>query len=87
MIKFNNKNNSNKQENVITIRDIRVGTIINIHLVNENRGDKGFCDCEIIAVFNSAGQQLFNVKGDFCVIYNGKEWFGYCKQINKIISY
>lgn len=70
-----------------TIRDIRVGTIINIHLRNEDRGDKGFVDCEIIAIFNSAGQRLFNIKYDFCIIYQGEEWYANCSQISRILSY
>ncbi len=87
MIKFNKNNKDDIDKKHFTIRDIRVGTIINIHLMNEDRGDKGFVDCEIIAVFNSAGQRVLNINGDFCVIYKGKEWYGYCSQISKIISY
>lgn len=70
-----------------TIRDIRVGSIVHIHLMNRDRGDKGFVDCEVVAVFNSAGQRLYDVKGDFSIIYEGKDWLAYCSQINRIISY
>lgn len=87
MIKFNKNNNDINNKKHFTIRDIRIGTIINIHLRNNDRGDKGFVDCEIIAVFNSAGQKVFNINGDFCIIHQGNTWFGYCDQISKILSY
>lgn len=85
---FSNNNCIQKQKTEdFTIRDIRVGTIICIHLCNDDRGDEGFCNCEIVAVFNSAGQQAFNISGDFAVVYKNKMWYGYCSQIYKIISY
>lgn len=70
-----------------TIRDLRIGTIIRIHLCNDSRGDKGYVTTEIVALFNSMGQHIYNSNADFAIVYEGIVWTANCTQIDKIISY
>lgn len=85
MIKLK-KQTSNKTKN-FTIRDLRIGTIIRIHLCNDARGDKGYVTTEIVALFNSMGQKIYDCNADFTVVYDGQMWTGKCEHIDKIISY
>lgn len=75
-----------KTEN-FTIRDLRIGSIIRIHLCNDSRGDKGYVTTEIVALFNSMGQHIYNSNADFAIVYEGMVWTANCTQIDKIISY
>ena len=70
-----------------TIRDLRIGTIIRIHLCNDSRGDKGYVTTEVVALFNSMGQDIYNCNNDFAIVYEGVVWTADCSQIDKIISY
>ena len=69
------------------IRDLRIGTIIRIHLHNDSRGDKGYVTTEVVALFNSMGQDIYNCNNDFAMVYEGVVWTADCSQIDKIISY
>lgn len=75
-----------KTEN-FTIRDLRIGSIIRIHLCNDSRGDKGYVTTEIVALFNSMGRHIYNSNADFAIVYEDLVWTGNCTQIDKIISY
>ena len=66
-----------------TIRDLRIGSIIR----NDSRGDKGYVTTEIVALFNSMGQHIYNSNADFAIVYEGIVWTANCTQIDKIISY
>lgn len=70
-----------------TIRDLRIGTIIRIHLCNETRGDQGYVTTEIVALFNSMGQHVYNCNTDFAIVYECVVWTANCSQIDKIIAY
>lgn len=70
-----------------TIRDLRIGSIIRIHLCNDSRGDKGYVTTEIVALFNSMGQHIYNSNADFAIVYEGIVWTANCSQIDKIIAY
>ena len=67
-----------------TIRDLR---IIRIHLCNDSRGDKGYVTTEVVALFNSMGQHIFNCNNEFAIVYEAIVWTADCSQIDKIISY
>lgn len=70
-----------------TIRDLRIGTIIRIHLCNKTRGDQGYVTTEIVALFNSMGQHAYNCNADLAIVYEGVVWTANCSQIDKIIAY
>ena len=75
-----------KTEN-FTIRDLRIGTIIRIHLHNDSRGDKGYVTTEVVALFNSMGQDIYNCNNDFAMVYESVVLTADFSQIDKIISY
>ena len=92
MIKFKNQTSNNTKSPIFktknfTIRDLRIGSIIRIHLCNDSRGDKGYVITEIVALFNSMGQHIYNCNNDFVIVYEGIVWTADCSQIDKIISY
>ena len=57
-----------KTEN-FTIRDLRIGSIIRIHLCNDSRGDKGYVTTEIVALFNSMGQHIYIIVMQILQLY------------------
>ena len=44
------KSDVKKNNDDITIRDLRIGSIVKLHLKNEERGDCGIVNCEIITI-------------------------------------
>ena len=82
------KNVVKKNKGDITIRDLRIGSIVKIHLKNEGRGDRGIVNCEIIALFNSHGSAYFDVEGmDFAVANKGLIWTCCVDEIIEIVKY
>ena len=82
------KSDVKKNNGDITIRDLRIGSIVKIHLKNEGRGDCGIVNCEIIALFNSHGSSYFKVGGlDFAVANKGLIWTCYVGDIIEIVNY
>lgn len=77
--------NSNKE---LTIRDIRLGSIVKLHLNNKDRGDHGTVNCEVIALFNSHGSEYFKVNGqDFAVANKGLIWTCSVSNIIELVEY
>ena len=82
------KSDVKKNNGDITIRDLRIGSIVKIHLKNNRRGDCGIVNCEIIALFNSHGSSYFDVGGqDFAVANKGLIWTCYVGDIIEIVNY
>ena len=76
------KNDVKKNKGDITIRDLRIGSLVKIHLKTEGLGDCGIVNCEIIALFNSHGSSYFDVGGqDFAVANKGLIWTCYVGDI------
>ena len=82
------KNDVKKNNGDITIRDLRIGSIVKIHLKNNRRGDCGIVNCEIIALFNSHGSSYFKVGDiDFVVANKGLIWRCCVDDIIEIVKY
>ena len=82
------KTDVKKNNGDITIRDLRIGSIVKIHLINKARGDCGIVNCEIIALFNSHGSAYFDVEGmDFAVANKGLIWTCCVDEIIEIVKY
>ena len=85
MIIKKNDINPNKP---ITIKDLRIGSMVKLHLKNDNRGDLGVKVGEVIALFSSHGCDEYKCgKFDVTIACEGLIWATTCSQIMEIVKF
>lgn len=82
------KKNDIKPNKIITIKDLRIGSMVKLHLKNDNRGDHGVKVGEVIALFSSHGCDEYKCgKFDVTIACEGLIWATTCSQIMEIVKF
>ena len=85
MIIKKNDINPNKP---ITIKDLRIGSMVKVHLKNDSRGDQGVKVGEVIALFSSHGCVEYNCgKFDVTIACEGLIWAVTSSNIMEIVKF
>lgn len=77
--------NSNKE---LTIKDLRIGSMVKVHLKNDSMGDQGVKVGEVIALFSSHGCAEYKCgKFDVTIACEGLIWAIICTNIMEIVKF